>query len=263
MCCFSRPVLMVSATRIFARPLAGARQLLVYGMTVDIPEDLTMVLPIPVPPGSPDDAVTFVDLSPCPTFLDDLAEMFPKQYEVSRGGFGIMQSRQAPTLAVHDVGDFEASFVPSQKDFDRLDARFRLPSGVFDKLPRYADWGFAVFKLKPKKHGGLFGLFEKPGGAQTVHPMAFEFPRRDPSTLFFPTVHVHDGEVHAKAHFDHDLFCQPGPSWDAPAEWIRSASTTTALAPRAQKWVAANEHVYKRPLQGDLANEDVLVAIGS
>jgi hypothetical protein len=188
--------------------------------------------------------------------------MFPKEYSRAKSA-GIMQalSREQPKLVVHDVGDFEASFVPSQKDFDRLDARFRLPSRVFDELPRYADWGFCVFKLKPKKRGGFFGLFGKRGGTQTVHPMAFEFPRRDPSTLFFPTVHVHDGEVHAKAHFDHDLFCQPGPSWDAPAEWDRSAMTTSALAARSRRWVAENEHVYKRSLHGDLPNEDVLVAV--
>jgi hypothetical protein len=38
----------------------------------------------------------------------------------------------------------------------------RLPEGVWAKLPGYADFGFAVFKLKP-------------GNAQ-VHPMAFSFP---------------------------------------------------------------------------------------
>jgi hypothetical protein len=39
--------------------------------------------------------------------------------------------------------------------------------------------------------------------------MAFSFPRRDTKALFFPTVHIHDGKVHAKAGFDHALYCQP------------------------------------------------------
>ena len=48
------------------------------------------------------------------------------------------------------------------------------------------------------------------------HPMAFEFPRRDPDTLFFPTVHVHDGRVHAEARFDHSLFWQSDPPCEPP-----------------------------------------------
>ena len=45
----------------------------------------------------------------------------------------------------------------------RLDPRFRLPDGVWDQLPQYARFGFAVFKLKE--------------GKADVHPMAFTFPR--------------------------------------------------------------------------------------
>jgi hypothetical protein len=64
-----------------------------------------------------------------------------------------------------------------------------------DEASRYRDHGFAVFKLKP--------------GEAKIHPMAFSFPRRDTKTLFFPTVHIHDGKVHPKAGFDHGLYCQP------------------------------------------------------
>src|SRR6185503_16274999 len=60
--------------------------------------------------------------------------------------------------------------------------------------PQYKQYGFAVFKLKP--------------GAKTIHPMAFSFPRANAKELFFPTVHIHDGEVHPKADFDHFLYCQ-------------------------------------------------------
>lgn len=242
--------------------MEGARQFLAYGMTVDIPEDLAMVLPVPVPPGSADDAVRFVDLSSCPSFLADLSDMFPTEYVYPKSfGFQQAPSRSAPKLVVHDVGDFEASFVPSQKDFDRLDERFRLPTGVFDQLPRYADWGFCVFELKPKKRGGFLGLFARLGGKQTVHPMAFEFPRRDPSKLFFPTVHVHDGEVHDTAQFDHDLFAQPGSSSTMPPDWIRSTETTASLAARTKPWVAPDEHVFKRGMHDVHANADVFVDV--
>jgi hypothetical protein len=38
--------------------------------------------------------------------------------------------------------------------------------------------------------------------------MAFEFVTRQPDTLFFPTLHVHDGLVHESAKFDHYLYYQ-------------------------------------------------------
>ena len=52
MCCFSRPVDSVSATNIFARSGAGGRQLIAYSMTLRAGEDLAMILPLPIKPGS-------------------------------------------------------------------------------------------------------------------------------------------------------------------------------------------------------------------
>jgi hypothetical protein len=170
--------------------------------------ELAMILPLAVPAGSPEDAVEFVDLTGYPTLLEDLDRAFPAEFLVpsGRGGAVPAQSR-APRLAVQNVGAFEASFVPSPQDFERLDPRFRLPSEAWDQLPGYEDFGFAVFKLRePPRRGWTSRLFGSSGRA--VHPMAFRFPRRDPTTLFFPTVHVHDGEVHAQADFDHSLFFQ-------------------------------------------------------
>src|SRR5262249_49518570 len=40
------------------------------------------------------------------------------------------------------------------------------------------------------------------------HPIALEFPRRNPDELFFPTVHVHNGRFEPRANFHHLLFCQ-------------------------------------------------------
>src|SRR4051812_24000484 len=136
MCCFSQPVRHVSKTRIFARPLDCDRQLVVYAMNLVAEAELAMVLPIPVPPSSVENAVRFVDMSTSPTFFHQLEELFP--VDVSRGF--ALPSAFAPQalLAVHDVGDFEASFVPTRRDFDRLDPRFRLPSAVWDALPAYA-----------------------------------------------------------------------------------------------------------------------------
>lgn len=202
MCCFSRAVPFVGQTRIFARALPDRRQALVYAMKVDVLEELAMVLPLPVPVGSPEDAVEFVDLSGYPTFFTDVDKAFP-DLTIYPQALGVSRGHGAPPprLRVVEVGAFEASFVPRIADFSRLDERFRMPRSFFDALPMYADHGFAVFRLKPVGRAPRVD----------VHPMAFRFPRRDETALFFPTVHVHDGTVPEQAAFDHKLTAQPSP----------------------------------------------------
>jgi hypothetical protein len=103
---------------------------------------------------------------------------------------------------VHQVGAFEASFIPDLTAFGRLDPRFRLADGVWQQLPAYGDYGFVVFQLR--------------AGDARVHPMAFSFSTRSQGALFFPTAHVHDGAVHANADFDHSLYAQ---TRAAPPDW--------------------------------------------
>jgi hypothetical protein len=149
---------------------------------------------------------------------------------------------------VVEVGDFVASFVPSIKDFSRLDERFRLPEGVWEKLPQYKEFGFAVFKLKkPEK------------GQSKIHPMAFEFPRADKKVLFFPTVHIHDGKVSEKAKFDHSLFCQV--SGHAPLKWEETPelADTFVKVKQTEGIVDGNAHVYRKLMKGAFDNTDVLV----
>ena len=76
MCCFSQPVEVVSDTNIFARGASG-RQSLVYSMSYAAAADLAMVLPLPVPPGPPEDAVRFINLGRYPGFFDDMRRGFP------------------------------------------------------------------------------------------------------------------------------------------------------------------------------------------
>jgi hypothetical protein len=267
MCCFSGPVTAVGDTRIFARATEGDRQLLVYAMKVALSGEVAMVLPIPTPPRAPEDAVRWVDLSSCPGFFTDLETLFPQPQSFGPGPIpgGIPMAARAPLL-VADVGDFEASFVPTIADFDRLDPRFRLPPSVFGALPQYADWGFAVFKLRA--HGPPPSVFTRArqallGGAprppEPFHPMAFELPRRDPSTLFFPTVHVHDGAVHPRAHFDHALYAQ-APA--APAGWTEGwAPHQAGLHRPAFDWLDRQRPVLRRRIVGEEKNEDVVVAL--
>ncbi len=211
-----------------------------------------MILPLPVPVGSSDDAVTFIDLSVYPQLFDDLVKglrNFPARREGWSGRPGYSGGVRG-RIAVVGVGDFEASFVPSISDLDRLDPCFRLPTEIWSQLPSYERWGFAVFKLK--------------SGHQRIHPMAFAFPRANPGELFFPTVHIHDGEVRPVAHFDHALFCQRSAlirrdDWPGK-EWTHSTAARDFVdIDKAGGLIDGARHVYRRRIQGRAPNRDVHV----
>ena len=257
MCCFSQAVRFVGGTRIFARGLPDGRQALVYAMEVEIDTELAMVLPIPVPLGSADDAVSFVSLEGYDRFFDDLAAAFPPSFAgAPQAKGGLSRGRlPAPQLVVHDLGLFEASFVPGRSDFDRLDPRFRMPSSVWDELPETRDMGFAVFRLKPKKKS-LFGLGG--GGRQRIDPMAFVVARRDPSALFFPTLHVHEGHAPATAHFDHALYCQPEPLLRALLGWTPSTQALglSVDSKNAGELIAPDGHALQLAIWGTQPNTD-------
>lgn len=250
MCCFSRPVVSVQQTNIFARSAIGGRQYVVYSMTIRTKENLAMILPLPVKKDAGENAVEFINLKEYPRFFEDLRTGFPVLVPKSSRGFGLtkgLEEAAATPLEVHQVGDFEASFVPSVKDFSRLDERFQLPPGTWDKLPQYGNYGFAVFKLKSSVN------------PTKIHPMAFTFPRANERKLFFPTVHIHDGKVHAKAHFDHALFAQrrDGESLNFSG-WTESHSSAENFMDikKTQGIVAKGEHCYKREMVGNLTNDD-------
>jgi hypothetical protein len=242
----------VSDTNIFARS-ANGNQFLVYSMTYAALSDLAMVLPLPVPPTAADDAVRFINLERYPKFFTHMAQGFP-----SRGAGFVTDSLRLdrvprPKLKVHEVGSFEASFVPRLEEFDRLDERFRLPPQVWQELALYRDFGFAVFKLKTTST------------PRVVHPMALKFPRRNLDLLYFPTVHVHDGTVQSYAEFDHMLYCQPDEKIQdellIEQDWQRSIRPASTLMNTAltEGVIEPSKYLWRRPLEGRLQNRDTLI----
>ena len=248
---FSAPVESVTETRIFARSLPEGRQVLVYRMKLSAKKDVAMILPIPVKPGSGEKAVQFVDLARYPDMLSDMEALFPKQDQNLSPAAEAADpfSSGIDKLAVENVGAYEASYVPSLADFTRLDERFRLPSGVWDQMPFYNDFGFVVFKFRQVD--------------AEIHPMAFAFPRKDPVRLFFPTVHVHDGKVHDKEDFDHVLYCQkiPGDPF-ALTDWTESLElpATAVNIVAARGIVDPRLHIYRKAMKGHLPNTDTVLA---
>ncbi len=250
MCCFSGKVRAVTNTRIFARAMEDGMQFIAYAMNLDTPQDVAMILPIPVKAGSKEDQVKFVNFEKYPMLFDDLAKGFPAEAGGRAFSKGPMpMAAPEATLKVQSVGSFEASFVPSPKDFTRLDARFRLPDGAWEKLPQYRDYGFAVFKLKQGNH--------------SVHPLAFLFPSRHPERLFFPTVHIHDGEVHEKEKFDHTLYFQTkqtGLRALAGCDESDYAAVAFVKCGFTRGLVDAGLHVRRIQLNGELKNEDKILS---
>lgn len=263
MCCFSvatplglfarlfqRPV-RVSGTNIFARMLAPGVQGVAYSMNLATRAPVAMVLPLPVAPGAGEDAVAFVDLSAEPGMFDQLRGLFEFAQPAARKGGVAFPRLPRKTLVVHRVGRFVASYVPTRADFARLDPRFRMPEVLFDAVPHYADYGFAVFQLE--------------AGTTTVHPMGLKFPTRAPDALFFPTVHVHDGRFRRRAAFDHALYFQT-PRHTTPAATVPigafegdAVAWTTPGADYAGLVVPA-QAMLRRRLRGTRANADTWIA---
>ena len=243
--------MIVNNTSIFAREAEGDSQHLIYSKRVKAKAAVAMVLPLPVPKGTGETDVSFIDLSGYPEIFADLFNMMGFFRDAPKSATEHPVASAPAPLAVQDVGAFEASFVPTVVDFARLDERFRLPAGTWDKLPTYRDYGFAVFKLKP--------------GEEKVHPMAFTFPRANRSSLFFPTVHIHDGQVHDQAEFDHFLYAQTGERHFLRAEeWKESVGLAWKGIDvrRAKGTVAEEQHVYCSQLRGKLPNQDTLLKFG-
>ena len=195
MCMFTRPVRWVGSTSIFAR-IQDGHQVLIYSMELIADQETAMVLPVPLHQG----AFEFVNLEGYPDFFEHLSLACRPHVLLATEsrGLGLFRER----LPIEKVGSFEASYVPSARDFDRLDERFRLPAPLSAALMRYRGCGFAVFQLA--------------AGKQKIHPVAMRFPTNQPNRLFFPTLHLHGRFLWPLAHYDHSLYCQIP---KAPAGW--------------------------------------------
>jgi hypothetical protein len=247
MCCFSGNVEAVSGTSIFARR-DGDGQFLVYSMTLETSQDVAMILPLPVAREGDLPLLKFVSLEDYPEFFVHLRRCFPTPQ--TRGGRGVaIAAGGGQRLTVERVGAFDASFVPNVADFNRLDARFRLDPAVWNSLPAYADYGFAVFQLR--------------AGRAEVHPMALRFRTRSPGSLFFPTVHVHDGTASREAHFDHALYGQH--IRESSERWTQGSVIpigvmdfgNQVVSDRTRGIVQPRYPVLRRLMSGRLSNADV------
>ncbi|MFO0939334.1 MAG: hypothetical protein U0930_01065 [Pirellulales bacterium] len=228
-------------------------------MQYDSQEQNAMILPIPTVKNASEDSVKFFNFEAYPNFFQDLARSFPMLSPppmASRADSKLVPNEKP--LQVHKVGNFVASVVPSVDDFRRLDPLFSIAPDVWAKIPVYSDYSFVVFKFDE--------LAGKP------HPMAFEFKTRHENQIFFPTVHIHDGEVHAEEHFDHALYCQDqkldavvGRYTEKPdpaTQWTRSqqAASKTVKIAKSHDVVDGDLLLHRKIIQGNWPNQDVFVS---
>ena len=193
MCIFTQPVISVNNTQIFARSSGTGTQFLAYQMSYESSDQNAMILPLPIKRPSNDKSLKFIDLKDYDEFFDELADGFPFHSPPSIGCSAPFDPASRHDLEVFEVGNYIASFVPTIPDFDRLDSKFKLPHEIWQTISGYNEFGFAVFQLA--------------AGSLKPHPMAFEFHSAN-ADLFFPTIHIHDGEIHESEEFDHVLYMQ-------------------------------------------------------
>ena len=249
MCCFSQPIESVSETKVFARR-SQKWQYLVYQMNLVTQSDVAMVLPLPIELSNREKTIQFINLSGYPKFFEDMERCFPRSRSRSLNNQPVAAS-VIDTLKVYRVGSFDTSFVPAIQDLDRLDRRFRLPNSVWQDLPNYSDYGFAVFKFR--------------SGEQKVHPMALKFMMRNQARIFFPTVHIHNGLVEKEAKFDHTLYIQS--TINSCYGWRKSISFPDKVmdidnvlkGDRTHGIIAKYKRLYRKKLVGYLKNQDIWV----
>jgi len=249
----------VSSTRIFAR-IEKERQCIVYEMKISTKADTAMVLPIPISLIDKDDIVEFVDLTDSADIFAKIDNLFPSMAL----WFVMASAKKENYIKVESVGSYEASFVKNSGDFENLDPRFSLDSETLEKLPQYKDYGFIVFKLKATD--------------SKIHPMAFWFKTRETKKLFYPTVHMHDGQIHATEHFDHIFYAQ-GDVADKPSHYSEGNSfsivgfrgipmnanrtlgsqndTLNEISEKSFSLVGLNLPIQRERLTGESENEDI------
>ena len=259
MCCFAQPIDSVSRTRIFGRLTKQKSQFVAYQMRYASELTNAMILPVPIQTRTKRSPIRFIDLSAYPEFFRHLERGFPKPKSLSESR-AVESAHGHASLRVHKVGQFEASFVPTINHFQKLDPRFSISKDIWNKIPDYSDYGFVVFQLHE--------LRGEP------HPMAFEFSTRLTDTIFLPTLHIHDGEVHRREEFDHTMYVQNSELdlaagdyqghklWDLKSGWARSHASAAKFTDtkRANDLIAGDLKVHRKIMKGTFTNDDQFIS---
>jgi hypothetical protein len=244
MCIFSTTVLGVTQTHILIKDWGMGDQTLIYQMRLHSRTPTAMVLPVPV---AKQGLFKFISMEQYPEFFTDLEKCFGVR-DKSLGS----TSRSMKSIEVQEVGQYVASFVETLDDFSRLDPIFRLKPEILSRLPKYKDFSFAVFALKPSAN------------YRKIHPMAFHYSTEFLYELHFPTYHLHDNDLTQVESYDHVLYFQSPrvgdsvyPMWDRNPGSILTHMTQSKVDPYLNTALS----VYRREIRGKRANRDMRVEL--
>lgn len=243
MCIFTFPT-EVSNTRIYAResPRAGGRhQFLVYQMVAQASQDLAMILPLPVPTGTRESEVHFLAMDHWPQLFEHFNQLFPSlSMSLKFSLFApFMKRAEGAYLRRVEVGDYEASFVPTLAHFDQLDPWYCLPPETWNQLPRYADYGFAVLQT------------------QTRHPLRPSHGLRISTPRYGPTLLSHRAHPRRPGAFRSRLQTDlRPPGWKTGFWHPYDHPSICALEPHERPFLDLMRSLHRTRLTGVLPNED-------
>lgn len=92
--------------------------------------------------------------------------------------------------------------------------------------------------------------------------MAFRFPTRLGDAIYFPTLHIHNGDLPETARFDPSLYCQTDLIEESTmSNWMRSPDVAEEFmdVSNAAGIIDGNSKCWCMRLRGKLTNTDVIV----
>eukprot|EP01128_Nolandella_sp_AFSM9_P006387 TRINITY_DN3269_c0_g1_i1.p1 TRINITY_DN3269_c0_g1~~TRINITY_DN3269_c0_g1_i1.p1 ORF type:complete len:288 (-),score=23.86 TRINITY_DN3269_c0_g1_i1:160-1023(-) len=244
MCIFNVKVGVVRSTRILVSLTSGGRQATVYENAVSVvgttrrqsqaakkaalekkvKEDRNnanaMILPCPLSPGHD---VIPLDFSKDSFSFAQLEKAFPQPRRTkARARKGRRDRSGGEKLKVVQVGAYSVSIAKSLLDLTLIDSDvFKVNEAILPALKERYSSGF----------GFVICAFNAANKIEP-HPIGYIHDAPDVNSLFVPTLHIHDGEVHKKESFDHNIYSinTDNLSGSSPADLSKKYGTNAMLS---------------------------------
>jgi hypothetical protein len=244
---FSTPVRVASTFNFFARANAD-HQFLACNFRYEAAAAFTLFLPLPTPPETPASAVRFINLAGYDELFSDMRRGFPDlTRDTGKLSFTDRLLEKVRDWLDLDTTQIEFAFFPNRTVLAEMRDSWPVSDAVWPALEPYAECGLVGLKLE--------------AGANRLPPVAFEFPRRDPDELTFPT--AHNLPQSAAATLRHALYAQTS---KRSLQWRMSISAEDDRPLRAREFVKADrtlglidpdQPIVSRRLVGAADNVDV------
>jgi hypothetical protein len=244
---FSAPVRVASTFNFFARANAD-HQFLACNFRYEADTPFALILPLPTPPDTPASAVRFINLSGYDEFFSDMRRGFPDlTRDTGKQSFTDRLLEKVRDWLDLDTTQIEFAFFPNRTVLAEMRDSWPVSEAVWTALEPYAACGLVGLKLE--------------AGANRLPPVAFEFPRRDPDEVTFPT--AHNLPPSAVATLRHGLYAQTS---KRSLQWRISISAEDDRPLRAREFVKTDrtlglidpdQPIVSRRLVGAADNVDV------